>query len=181
MVLCKWDIDALCEFGWSNMVDRTYVGMFLKPSTFGAKWVKTYASHSAIICEALWPWQQGLTISLILMGKPFGVVLPIHIHIMDPIYVELPLGHHGYSIGKRGSTSSHDVSWNSWSWFEYPYSPMVLSSLAIWASWEADTRDANIIYWYSFSNLAFWSNTNWCNLSLMRHFFTRSSMNWTFD
>jgi hypothetical protein len=68
------------------MVDGTYVGMFLKPSTFGAKWVKTYATHSAIICEALWHWPQELMISLILMGKLFGVVLPIHTHIMDPIY-----------------------------------------------------------------------------------------------
>ncbi len=34
-----------------------------------------------------------LTINLILMGRLFGVVLPIHIHITDPIYVELPLRH----------------------------------------------------------------------------------------
>ncbi len=93
MVSCKWDIDVLCAFGWSNMVDGTYVGMFLKPSTFGAKWVKTYAKHSAIICEAFWHWPKELTISFILMGRLFGVVLPIHIHIMDPIYVELPLRH----------------------------------------------------------------------------------------
>jgi hypothetical protein len=92
------------------MVDGTYVGMFLKPSTFGAKWVKTYATHSAIICEALWHWPKELMISLILMGKLFGVVLPNHIHILDPIYVELPLRHRGYSSKKKRSTSSHDVS-----------------------------------------------------------------------
>jgi hypothetical protein len=67
-------------------MEHMWVGMILKPSTFGAKWVKTYATHSAIICEALWDWPQELTISFILMGKMFGVVLPIHIHIMDLIY-----------------------------------------------------------------------------------------------
>jgi hypothetical protein len=41
--------------------------------------------------------------------------------------------------------------------FEHPYSLMVLSSLAIWAFQEANTRDANIMCWYSFSNLTFQS------------------------
>ncbi len=54
---------------------------------------------------------------------------------------------------------------------------MILSSLAIW---KVDTKEANIICWYSFSNLVFWSNTARCNLSLMCHFSAISSMNWTF-
>ncbi len=36
---------------------------------------------------------------------------------------------------------------------------MVLSSLAIWAFQEANTRDANIMYWYSFSNFTFQSKS----------------------
>jgi hypothetical protein len=59
------------------MVDGTYVDMFLKPSTFKAKWIQTHVTHSAITCEALWHWPQELTISFILMGETFGVVLPI--------------------------------------------------------------------------------------------------------
>jgi hypothetical protein len=41
------------------------------------KWIQTYATRNAIICEALWHWQQKSIINLILMGGLFGVVLPI--------------------------------------------------------------------------------------------------------
>ncbi len=51
-----------------------------------------YATHNAIICEALWHWPQELMINFKLMGKLFASVLPIQRCVLDPIYAQFTIG-----------------------------------------------------------------------------------------
>ncbi len=86
LVFNAWYLCVKCMNLWMNELCTIFI-----INSFHAKFVM-YATHNAIICEALWHWPQELMINFKLMGKLFASVLPIQRCVLDPIYAQFTIG-----------------------------------------------------------------------------------------